>query len=290
MKELKNLLFISTHDINKGIISEYNKLSLSSDEKCILAIDNTTMGIPFESRVCNKAFYGHDVDCFIFDENLHKELNLPDITYNNIKSDFKEIMWYNADYRFYYIKKFFPQYKYYWQFDYDVFCNGKSYTPFLNDFANSEEDLLITNFRTEKLNGEWIWTHDIEWIYNNCAVFGSFFPICRLSNKAIEFLYKKRIEQGNIFKKTNIKNKKWLNCEIFVPTELMNNKFSCKNIVQKNVHLNEFNLNVDRIFEKPDGLLYHPVKAHPNNDKHICINLLNFKIKFKPNNIISICK
>ena len=40
MANSKTLLFISTHIINKGIISEYTKLASSDGYDCIFAIDN----------------------------------------------------------------------------------------------------------------------------------------------------------------------------------------------------------------------------------------------------------
>ena len=158
----KGLLFLSTHIINKGIVSEYFKLSKAQEYDCILAIDNSSLRLPFESRICTKTFYDKEVKCFIFDENLHKELNLPNITFNKLNEKFSEIMWYNADYRFYYVKNFFPNYQYYWQFDYDVFCNGNSYSAFLEKYANSKKDLLITHFRPEIKNGKWVWTNNID--------------------------------------------------------------------------------------------------------------------------------
>ena len=85
------------------------------------------------------------------------------------------------------------------------------------------------------------------------------------------------------------KQQKWLNCEIFVPTELMNNNFNCDNIDEKNIYINELNLNNDRIFENQDNLLYHPVKGNFLNRisnvktyRYIRINLPFLKFKIKP--------
>ena len=54
-------------------------------------------------------------------------------------------------------------------------------------------------------------------------------------------------------------------------------------------------LNEDRIFEHPDGMLYHPVKGNFLNriknlppKSHICIDFFIFKIAFKSNKFIYI--
>ena len=291
----KNLLFISTHKIKESVISEYNKLTASGNYDCLLLIDNTNLHLPFQSRICQKEFFGKKVNCFIFDNKLHEELNLPYITYNKLNSTFSEVMWYNADYRFYYIKNFLPNYDYYWQFDYDIFCNDKSYEKFLNKFNKAENDLLITSFRQETKNSEWFWTNHIDWIYDDMvSIYGSFFPICRLKNKTIDFLYHRRLEQAEIFKKSRDKDKRWLNCEIFVPTELMNNNFLCGNIDEPNVTLDEIDLNEIRVFENPDGAMYHPIKGdyinrlNKKKNSHIKFNFLFLKFKIKQNKFITV--
>ncbi len=292
----KTLLFISTHVINKAVIDEYLKLSKSKNYDCLLVIDNTDLGLTFESRTCVKNFYDKKVKCFIFDEEIHKELGLPYITYNKLYNNFSEVMWYNADYRFYYVKHYLSGYKYYWQFDYDVFCNDISYENFLEKYKNKKEDLLITFFRRANKNSPWIWTNNVDWIYDDeVKIYGSFFPVCRLSKTAIDFLYKRRLDHAEIFNNAETKEKCWLNCEIFVPTELMKNKFSCDIIDEKNVTLEELDLNEDRIFEHPDGMLYHPVKGNFLNriknlspKSHICINFFIFKMKFRSNKFIYI--
>ena len=148
----KTLAFISTHIINRAVISEYKKLSKVDNCDCILAIDNNNLKMHIDNPVTEKEFYGTKVKCFFFDKTIHDELNLPWFIENRKTDKFAEIMWYNSDYRLYYVRKNYPDYDYYWQFEYDIFCNGDSYQSFFNKYSLHTEDLLILEFRKEQLN------------------------------------------------------------------------------------------------------------------------------------------
>ena len=99
-----------------------------------------------------------------------------------------------------------------------------------------------------------------------------------MSANAIDFLYQQRLEHKKVFEISTDTKKRWFNCELFVPTELMNNGFSCEKISdEKHVTLNPIHLNDNRIFTMPDNHLYHPVKS--------TINEIT-----KLNNVISVTK
>ncbi|MBQ6976544.1 MAG: hypothetical protein IJQ16_08360 [Selenomonadaceae bacterium] len=168
-------------------------------------------------------------------------------------------MWYNCDYRFYYVRKFFPDYDYYWQIEYDVFCNAKTYEGFLKKFSDNRADLLVNRFGDEIKNGTWCWTHGVDWIYNDQKIYKSIFPAVRLSAQAVDFLYKRRLEHAKIFNEDGGKNK-WTFCEAYTPTELMNNGFSCENLDEEHVKVRNLYLNDNRFFLTPDDKLYHAVK------------------------------
>ena len=262
----KTILFISTHLINKAIISEYCKMSGMRNFDCILVIDNTKLQFPVlkGSPITYLNFYGKNIKCFLFDRKLNENLGLPMLAAHIDEPEFEDVMWANADYRFVYVRKFFPNYNYYWQFDYDVFCNGKTYKTFLNKYNKRKDDLIICNFRPESRSSEWCWVNGIEWVYANQQLYGSFFPVCRMTGRAIDFLYKKRLHYASIYKqKFSIENR-WPLCELFVPTELANNEFFCSTISENTIHLSPYNLNEERLIERPDKKLYHPVKS--NND------------------------
>ena len=163
--QVRNLVFITTHVINKAVISEYKKMCKVKDIDCILAIDNSSVKIETDSRVKEMEFFGTKVKCFFFDEELNDELKLPDYFKNRKSKNFAETMWYNPHYRFFYVKKIFPNYDFYWQFEYDIFCNGDSYEPFFSKYEQCDEDLLICDLRPEDINGDWYWSHEFDWAH-----------------------------------------------------------------------------------------------------------------------------
>ena len=125
----KTLIFLSTHFVDEAVISEYKKMRNSKNVDAVLAIDNNACKYDFQNRIENKIFFGASVRCFFFDSKLHDELELPYFTFGGAK-DFASVMWHNCDYRFYYVKKFFPDYEYYWQIDTTFFVMRRLTTAF----------------------------------------------------------------------------------------------------------------------------------------------------------------
>jgi len=280
MGDKKTLLAICAHFISKGVISEYKKMSNIEGYDCILVLNNSQLNLKNDtgSPVVTVTYEGYDMNALLYDKQMHNEFNLPN-GYKTEKnsSSFVLVTWYNADYRFYYIKKYLPDYDYYWQIEYDIFCNGSSYAPFLSKYENMDEDLLICKYRPEAHYSDWSWTHGVDWAYEpDVQLYGSFFPISRLSNRAADFLYERRIEQGNIFKSLPESDQYcWPFSELFVPTELMKNGYKCADIDEPNIGFYEFDLNEDRFFEHPDNLLYHPVKGRFKKRLNDCKSEIN---------------
>lgn len=268
-----------THLITKGIISEFEKLNNSTDLDCVLFIDNhkgCLVNSVKENVICELEFFGKNVKCFIFNTEIFNQFNLPLYAVKRNNKSLSQVMWHCADYAFYAVKKYFPNYDFYWQFDYDVFCNGNSYSFFFNKYSCNDKDLLIAKFGEVTLDSKWLWLSTSGWIYEKVKKYHSFFPVSRLSSSAIDFLYKKRLEHKAIFSNISTSKKNgWINCELFVPTELANNGFSCESIDE---HLRlepAYDLNEDRIFENPDFRIYHPVKGNYESK----LSLLNEKIR-----------
>ena len=199
------------------------------------------------------------IDSFIYDEKIHSELMLPSYAEKGYTNDLSKVIWYNSDYPFYVVRKYYPDYEFYWTFEYDVFFNGKNYRPFFDKYNDRNEDLLSSLYRKD-----WYSKRDVEWVYADKDLYATLFPVVRLSSTAIDWLYKKRLEYSDIYAQIrypNTRKYRWLFCETFVPTELVNNGFACANIEEENVrYLPVYNLNTQRIFENPDNKLYHPVK------------------------------
>ena len=245
--------------IENKIDSDAFNISISGLSNRIDDIDGISVST-FNTAISGLS--SRSVKCFFFDSKLNDEMNLLRINFYGEK-DFGRVMWTNCDYRFYYVKKFFPNYKYYWQIEYDVFCNAPTYEGFLKKFKNNRADLLINEFRTTKKNSaDWIWNQHIDWAYSDDkAIYRSLYPVVRLSARAVDFLYNQRLHYKKIYNPEDDKNR-WQNCELFTATELMNNGFLCENLDEPNVRYQpNFYLNDDRFFLIPDNKLYHPVKS-----------------------------
>ena len=264
---MKNLVFMKTHYIDDSVISEYKKLDKISSDKydTILFIDNHTNFLNTKDNLPlkNITIDGVSIDCFVFNETVFQSCELPYYTDNPNNRDVGKIMWYNSDYPLYIIRKFLPDYDYYWSIEADVFCNGNSYEPFFKKYESDDSDLIIQDYRCFKDSDEnWYWNPFSDWIYEGQTKYGSLFPVARLSGKAADFLYNRRKEHAKIFEEKSIlPSSRWIFCESFVATELSNNGFKCKNLGEDKLRYQPvYNLNKERIFENPDFKLYHPVK------------------------------
>lgn len=269
----KTVLILVTHVINEAVISEYKKMKNTPYVDAFLAINNHECKIPYEHRLECHVFYGVKVDCFFFDEKLHEDMRLPYYPYNDDLENFGKVVVYNSDNHFYYFKKYLPDYEYYWRIENDVYCNGSSYFKFLSRFKNNQDDLIISKLRLERKNGLWFWSEKMEWIYDCVDIYGSLFPVVRLSNRALDFLYKKRLEYSVRYDIAKASKNRWPYCELFVPTELTNNGFSCSDLGEPYIFWNNiWYLNNKRFFEERDNHLYHPVKTF---DKDLIVENAN---------------
>lgn len=159
------------------------------------------------------------------------------------------------------MRKFLPQYKFYFYIENDCYFNGK-YIEFFKLYAQNEADLLLTYCNEVSENSQWVWAQDIFWAYKNEKMQGCYFPLERLSGVAIDKLYQRRIKLGQKFMAldSNIKAQ-WLHCEIFVATEGKKQGFSIDSLHQK-ISGEEIDLNNTRLFENPDNKMYHPIKGN----------------------------
>ena len=264
----KTLVIYKTHVLNRHIFSEYKKLSRSGYD-ILLVVDNRNnifpdSGLDIGFTKWNFIFLHY----FLTDEKHYRELNLPFISFRGPDDDLGKILWTNSDYTIYLVRQMFPNYKYYWQFDYDCYFNGIDYSSFFVNYEKNTEDLLVCGFRESF--PEWSWHHKTDWVYKNVKKYASFFPIVRLSSEACAFLYKKRLEHGKIFEGLYDPDSpndevRIIFSELFVPTELMNNHFSCASLPPMPGVIYKENTNNSEFYEQKkflvhDNNMYHPIK------------------------------
>ena len=260
---MKTLTFLKTHFVNDFILSEYKKMKACDNEnhKTLLFIDNHTNFLNTKLNGVQKLSFGDDsVDCFILDEINYKETGLPYYTNDKFNKDFSSLMWYCCDYPLYIIRNQYPEYDYYWQIESDVYMNNDSYTAFYEKYENNNSDLIMALFKS--ING----SDKIEddWVYQGQLKYSGIFPVVRISNKASDFCYKRRLELAKIFKKISDKKTYWWTyCEYFVPTECTLNGFECEPLTEEFIRIfPNYNLEKDILTESPNNKLYHPVKLN----------------------------
>lgn len=253
-------IIVRTHIIEKFIFQELSKFdNLGMD--VYLNIDNHKGILNISgSNLQNLVFYGRTVKCIITTTKDFQDMDLPFVVYNTNINDLGEIIWYNGDYVAYVIANLINKYDYFWFFDYDCFLNGNSYGKFFNNFKNSTSDYIASSI--EKSHKGWSWHEKSEWIYKGIIKYKSFLPVFRLSKCAIDFLYKRRREHYIFFKKSKDNNKRWIFSELFIPTEVYHNGGTIENIKEHRMRYNpQYDLSLNRIFNEPDYLIYHPVKG-----------------------------
>lgn len=260
----KTLVIYKTHVINRHIFSEYNKL-LRSGYDILLVVDNRAnifpdSGLDIGFTRWNFIFLHY----MLTTEKHYRELNLPFISVRGFDNDLGKVLWTNSDYTIYLVRKIFPNYKYYWQFDYDCYFNGIDYSNFFVNYEKNTEDLLVCELRESV--PEWSWHHKSDWVYKHVKKYASFFPIVRLSAEACDFLYNKRLEHGKIFERLYDPacpdaEVRIIFSEMFVPTELMNNHFSCASLLpMPGVNEKNSEFYAQKKFLVHDNAMYHPVK------------------------------
>lgn len=261
----KTLIFMRTHIVTEAVLSEFLKLKNSNCGDCVLFIDNHTHFInsPNGYQKLKLLDFDEEFDCFLFDEEIFETLDLPLFVRKNMQKNIVNEMWHCADYVFYLLRKAFPNYEYYWQFEFDVFCNGE-YEKFFEEFENSDDDLIVDCFDNLKNEPDWCWLKNSDWAYKNVEKYKSFFPVARLSGAATDFLYQRRLAHKELFSKIPHFKNDWIYCEMFVPTELMNGGYKCKKLDGQYLSIINHDLNESRVFESPDNKLYHPVKGGLN--------------------------
>lgn len=259
----KKIIFMRAHFLEWYVLIEYNKLlrSMNKGDECILFFDNTKNIIECDDdspiKIIN--FSGLDAKCLLYSDKLHKESHLPLYTDDKNNQDSGNLLWFNGDYPFYYVRNYFPNFDYYWCTEYDVFCNGDSYKPFFKQYEKDDSDFLSVDYKPVELDKNTY--YNSEWVYKKEEHYQCFFPVIRLSSKAVDHLYKTRMEQSIIFNQLNDNINRWIYCETFVSTELTKSGFKCKNMDIKTMRFKpNYNLSVERIFEYPDYKLYHPVR------------------------------
>jgi hypothetical protein len=172
-----------------------------------------------------------------------------------------------------------PQYDYYWNIEYDVFCNG-NWNVLFNYFKSIDSDFISSHLERYHQALEWYWWKSLQIKTINIPkgqYIKSFNPIYRISNKAMTILHK-FLSEGNsghhevliptVLNHLGYKINDWGGVGEFVLPDCENSFYLTNSNVDSSDYLGSsmryrpvFNLNEIRFRIPENNLLYHPVKG-----------------------------
>jgi hypothetical protein len=183
--------------------------------------------------------------------------------------------WQCGDYFYHVARSDLPDYDFYWLIEPDVRINTDDLAGFFAQFARSTADLLAPRLT---FNDEtWSWNKEIA--ATGLPPWRCFFPITRLSGRAIDHVYATRREQG--LNPAIAGRKTWPNDEGITASALANGDFVCADLNHDGIICHNTNsLNGVALIDPgvlarkpPDGLVYHPVRDFAHWFAEACAQL-----------------
>lgn len=126
--------------------------------------------------------------------------------------------WQCGDYGYYLARRHFPNVELFWLIETDVGFHGEDPGFFFRFFAEQPEVDFLAG-RLGPAEQSWFWRNTARG--RDVSPFQCLFPVTRLSRRAIDSAFARRIEQGRRLSRRIL----WPNDEAFVATTLMNGEF-----------------------------------------------------------------
>lgn len=178
IRKRKKVVLLSTHFINDFILSKYQRLrrELQGNEYDVILLVNKTHELDYTTP--------EDVSCFFTDCD-----SLNALGYEPIEETLIPGSCHFPVFRFFLDH---PYYDYYWLVEYDVEYTG-NWSELMIDCDTNLQDYAFITCHVEKFdqqkNGNWVWWYNSNHLgLKPDACVKGFNPICRFSNKALEYL------------------------------------------------------------------------------------------------------
>lgn len=169
-----------------------------------------------------------------------------------------DVGWRCGDYPFYVARQEFPDVSHFWMVEYDVLLSYRRASDFFDRFRHCDDvDFLTAHFRVAPKN--WFWRNTI--LDQTAPIYRCFFPVTRLSARAIDFLLERRRAETRMAGPDD----PWPNDEAFVATTLARAGFEIRDMnsvakVYDNVTFNfDFPRSYERHVHRVRDRLMHPV-------------------------------
>ncbi len=240
----KNLIVFRTHFLDQRLLALIESIRSAPDYEVVVAADEIgrtveTYGVPKISMTAAP-----------FDAlGLYTELY--------------DMLWRCGDYPLYLARQAYPDAANYWLIEYDVAINRPDPIGFFRDHDVAHtHDLLSTHFR-EREPG-WHWGDPMQGEYD--VVWRSYFPLVRLSGRAIDFLLERRVMASNRIRAIAPQFRpEWPIDEVFVACEMHYNGFECADFAElgdcydRTTFFNDVLVHPDQL-PPHDGKIYHMVR------------------------------
>lgn len=133
-----------------------------------------------------------------------------------------DVGWRCGDYGFYLARRHYPQVEHFWMIEDDVRITGDTRLFFERFAARPEFDLLAARLRPAGLDWWW-WAHLAS---SDAKPYRCFFPVVRLSGRAIDTLYAKRRRHSRLPSRIAL----WPNDEAFVATTIARSRLNAADL------------------------------------------------------------
>lgn len=202
-----------------------------------------------------------DVETHEFEKiSLRREVFAP----LGLFTDIGDIFWRCGDYPLYLARLRHPHCDTFWLCEYDVTINRPEPVSFFQELdAAHDHDFLASHFRRPE--GWWSFQHAMEDRYSD--VWRSYFPLVRVSGRALDFAMAERIESSaRIALIPQDHRPEWPNDEAFIATVLQNNGFRCADYNELGRHYTHETFWMTVLVHPTrlpphDGLIYHSVRS-----------------------------
>lgn len=211
-------------------VSAYNKDESRKYDYSLVILHNVN-----EAKLSNRDSFGcayHDFDvaditnhgfitnrCREF-KSILATINIPDGAANFVNG---HPFWFNGEYGLldYYLRTD-SSFDYYWNVEYDCWPTG-DFAAYLKCFDDAREDFLVSRLTKRRNNKPWHPWWSVVAGFSPTDSYGSYFPLFRLSNKAVHTLVTGYIQERVIGY-----------CEALVPTYLAHKGLSCRRFARYN--------------------------------------------------------
>lgn len=240
----RNAIIIRTHFIDEALRARARALAAPGTHEVIFALDAAS-GIAqvdgFKSFMVSKAAYAA-LNLFVAGDDL---------------------LWRCGDYVLALARQLFPEHPYFWMMEYDVFINRPDPASFFAEIDAASDHDFIAAYIGKSAPG-WMW-HD--YMTRLCETpYQCFFPLTRLSARAVAHLHKQRLEAyAREHAYYDAAPGRWPNDEVFTASTLINGGFSYADFkdfgpLYSGKSLTAKELRHPSQLVEPDGLIYHPVR------------------------------